>query len=167
MKYSVFQFSLFLFAATFGISACNTDDSLGDTPVDLTQEESDLLNAINNLRETGANCGSVSMSKVDALSWNETLASTALQHANDMNDNDFFSHAGSDGSQVIDRATEQGYSVSWIGENIATGYTTVPDVMQGWQESNSHCELMMNENFEEVGFARVENLWVMVLGTSL
>ena len=47
-----------------------------------------LLNALNNLRETGANCGSVSMSKADALSWNETLASAALQHANDMNDND-------------------------------------------------------------------------------
>ena len=67
----------------------------------------------------------------------------------------------------MDRASEQGYSVSWIGENIATGYTNVADVMQGWQESNSHCELMLNENFMEVGFARVENLWVMVLGTSL
>lgn len=166
MKYFIFNLTIVLLASV-AFSSCNTDDTLSNTPVDLSQEQIDLLDALNNLREAGANCGTVSMSKTDALAWNETLAATALQHANDMNDNDFFAHTGSDGSQVMDRATAQGYSVSWIGENIATGYTNVPDVMQGWQESNSHCELMLNENFEEVGFARVENLWVMVLGTSL
>jgi len=58
------------------------------------------------------------------LIWNEALARAAQKHSTDMSINNFFSHSGSDGLQVWDRANAEGYEYRYIGENIAAGQVT-------------------------------------------
>ena len=70
-----------------------------------------------------------------------------------MAENNFFSHAGSDGLQVDARATAAGYAWTSVGENIAAGIPlkAVADAVQGWINSDGHCANMMNPNFEHIG----------------
>jgi uncharacterized protein YkwD len=57
------------------------------------------------------------------LTANSALTSAAAVHSNDMADNNFFSHTGSDGSNPGQRISRAGYSYYTYGENIAAGYT--------------------------------------------
>lgn len=52
------------------------------------------------------------------LAFNDTLHTAALRQANDMADNDFQGHVGSDGSTLADRVQDAGYSYSLAGENV-------------------------------------------------
>ena len=57
----------------------------------------------------------------------DRLRAAARAHAMDMAQNDFFSHTGSGGSSVADRATATGYLWTTVGENIAAGQGRVFD----------------------------------------
>ena len=69
------------------------------------------------------------------LAMNTALNKAALGHSEDMARNDFFDHTGSDGSSPWERMTRAGYQFSEAGENIAAGYTSPEDVMDGWMGS--------------------------------
>jgi uncharacterized protein YkwD len=87
---------------------------------------------------------------------NRLLTRTAQSHADDMAANGFFDHAGSDGSQVWDRADRNGYGWSVIGENLAftDGYElSAQRAYDGWFTSPGHYENMFNPEFREVGVA--------------
>jgi uncharacterized protein YkwD len=96
------------------------------------------------------------------------LGRAAQGHANDMVTNDFFSHTGSDGSTVGQRATAQGYNYSLIGENIAQGQQSVPAVMTAWTNSPGHNANNINPAYEHfalgVAGSGSELTWVLVLG---
>ena len=66
---------------------------------------------------------------LESLAWNEQLANLARLHSQDMAEQKFFSHRGSDGSMVDNRADKLGI-MNWsaIGENIAflRGYEDAP-----------------------------------------
>lgn len=89
-----------------------------------------------------------------------------------MQRNNFTSHTGSDGSSVGDRATAAGYAWSWIGENIAWGYGTVQQVVDGWMASPGHCGNIMKADYKHIGLACVRgtssntwpNYWTLDLG---
>lgn len=49
----------------------------------------------------------------------ERLVRAARAHTDDMHDNDFLSHTGSNGSQPDERIADTGYVATWWGENIA------------------------------------------------
>jgi uncharacterized protein YkwD len=49
---------------------------------------------------------------------------------------------------------------AWIGENIASGYTSAAAVVEGWIESPNHRANMMRPQFRRVGFARVGTFYV-------
>merc|ERR1712226_658322 len=99
-----------------------------------------------------------------ALCYNDKLIAAALTHSQDMADNNFFSHTGSDGSSAGDRATRAGYAWNGIAENIATGQTTVEQVMDAWMNSSGHKANILNPAYEHFGVARVNNLWTQVFG---
>lgn len=69
--------------------------------------------------------------------------------------NDFVSHTGSDGSSVRDRVAAQGYSWSWIGENIyATGNTSSSapqQVFDWWMNSAPHRANLLSPNYVDIG----------------
>ncbi len=84
------------------------------------------------------------------------LRAAGRAHSTDMACNSFLSHTGSDGSTVRDRVEREGYSWSWIGENIfATGDTTsgAPQrAFDWWMNSAPHRANLLSPNYTEIGF---------------
>lgn len=105
----------------------------------------------------------------EPLSYDARLGTAALAHAQDMYDNDFFSHTGSDGLEVGDRVSAAGYSYSWVGENIAKGQQTEADVLRAWVNSPGHQENNVRPQFEDFALARVgdgfDRYWVLVFAS--
>lgn len=98
------------------------------------------------------------------------LTIAASIHSQDMVTNNFFSHTGSDGSSPWDRIRRTGYSYSIAAENIAAGYRTAEDVVQGWYGSEGHRRNMLNCNLREIGVAYADGgsfgrYWTQVFAT--
>ncbi len=92
------------------------------------------------------------------------LTRAAAEHARDMAQNRFFSHTGSDGSGIGDRARGAGYGFCFIAENIAQGQSSVDQVLTGWMASTGHRRNILSEGAREFALVREGNIWVMVLG---
>ena len=105
-------------------------------------------------------CGADPYDAAPPVAWNDTLAMAAFLHSEDMAINQFFSHTGSDGSAPGERITREGYDWRTYGENIAVGYPTVFDVMQGWLGSEGHCRNIMTPDFAEIGAAFAEGKYL-------
>ena len=56
---------------------------------------------------------------------NAALTEAARRHAQDMLDNNFLGHIGSDGSDHIDRAKDAGYGLTFVTENVGKHYRFV------------------------------------------
>jgi uncharacterized protein YkwD len=132
-----------------------------------------VLRLTNAARAKSASCGSQQFSPAPELRWNAQLAAAALAHSQDMARQNYFRHRASDGSQVGDRATGQGYAWRRIGENIATGQGSAESVMSAWLSSPGHCANLMQAGFTEMGAAFAVNpgsdttiYWTQVFGTS-
>lgn len=73
--------------------------------------------------------------------------------------NDYFSHTGSDGSSVADRVEAEGYSWSWVGENIfATSVSSSAAAQQAfdaWMDSSGHRANILSDQFTEIGIGYV------------
>jgi uncharacterized protein YkwD len=136
-----------------------------------------LLQQINALRTAGSRCNGRPAPAVAALRWNSALFNAALVQSQDMVINSFFGHTGSNGKQVGDRVTAQGYQWGFVGENIAAGQSSVATVVDGWMKSTTgHCENIMNASAQDIGVACVAkandpknfgNYWTMVLAKPL
>ena len=113
----------------------------------------EFLDAVNQARYVGRNCGSTSYPAAPSVAWNNALATAAYLHSEDMATNQFFAHTGADGSSPETRITRRGYDWRTYGENIAVGYPTVSAVVQGWLGSDGHCRNIMNPSFTEIGAA--------------
>ncbi|CAL9633733.1 hypothetical protein SUDANB176_06154 [Streptomyces sp. enrichment culture] len=99
---------------------------------------------------------------------NATLTEAAQKHSEDMAASGTMSHTGSDGSSPADRITRAGYSWSTYGENVAYGYSTPEQVMQGWMNSPGHKKNILNCGFKEigVGLAQPGSYWTQDFGTA-
>lgn len=87
------------------------------------------------------------------LEWNDDVAAVARLHSQNMADEKFFSHRGSDGSMVDDRADRMGLG-AWrtIGENIAymRGYDDPANLaVEKWMESTAHRKNLLGPNWKE------------------
>jgi uncharacterized protein YkwD len=153
---------IILFVGSFLLCNCSDDD-----PVAKKEDlRADLLAAINELRANGCQCADDFMPAVNALTWNDTLEASAHSHVVDMYKNGFFSHLSPDGTPPIGRAITAGYEGEYVGENIARGYTSIRDVVNGWKESELHCKAMMDTLYNEMGASRAGNYWVLDFGRS-
>ena len=123
-----------------------------------------MLEEVNKLRQSGCQCGTDFMPPAPQLSWNDTLALAADAHVKDMYERQYFDHISPDGSSPIQRAIRVGYTGTYIGENIAKGYTSVSSVIVGWKNSESHCKAMMDSLYREMGAATVHNYWAQEFG---
>ena len=137
--------------------------------VSTAQFRSEFLEDINHTRQKGCNCGTTYMPPAPPLVWNNQLELAATGHAQDMADNNYFSHTSKDGRTMQDRIitsgyTFQGFKSFMIGENIAEGQQNIAQVMQGWFKSEGHCKNLMNPGFKEVGIALYNSYWVQDFG---
>lgn len=89
------------------------------------------------------------------LRLNARLTAAAKTHARAMAEQDFFGHAGKDGSKFSSRIKRQGYSYRAAAENIAAGHRTAVQAVQGWLKSAGHRRNMLNCRMTETGIAVV------------
>jgi uncharacterized protein YkwD len=75
------------------------------------------------------------------------LNRSAQGWTNAMVDHNFFSH----GADFAARISAVGFNWSSAGENIATGYATPRQVVNGWMGSTGHCQNILNPSFRDVG----------------
>ena len=158
MKKNNILFLIFISAA-FRLSA-----QTNAPEVDAMNFRDKMLKAVNDLRVKGCSCKDMKMSPVKKLTWNPLLESAAIGHASDMSHNNYFSHISQNGDEIDTRISATGYSWSYIGENIAWGYSDIETVMKGWRASVEHCIQLMSPEVTEVGVARFDTFWVMDFG---
>ena len=92
---------------------------------------------------------------LSALVWSERAAQAARIHSQNMAAYNFFSHMGTDGKMVDDRANAVGLR-NWrlIGENIAfnRGYSNPAErVVERWMLSTSHRENLLGRAWSDSG----------------
>lgn len=143
------------------ISACNSDEITNpnasfrcDASIDLQQV---MLDRINFYRAQTVNCGGQLFNPAPSLTWNSQLRNAAQTHANDMANNNFFSHTGSDGSDGARRIQNQGYNWLAWGENLVSGSQSTIQAVDRLVASPEHCVNIMNSQFTEMGGACAQN----------
>lgn len=119
------------------------------------QADPTILAAVNNVRAGEGRA---------PLVYDTRLEAAARAHGEDMATQGFFSHSGSDGSDVAVRLRRVGYVFCFGAENIAAGQRSLDEVMAGWMASRGHRRNILHRSAQAVGVARVTgNRWVMVL----
>ncbi len=101
---------------------------------------------------------------LDPYDWNGDLALAAQLHAEDMNDQGYFSHESLDGRDFVQRIQDTGYDGGARGENIARGQRSAEQVMQSWMDSDGHRRNILSEGSNEIGVGFIDNHWVQVFG---
>ncbi|GAA3449881.1 CAP domain-containing protein [Dactylosporangium matsuzakiense] len=105
--------------------------------------ETEVVTLTNNFR-TANGCG--------ALRIDTRLVTAARDHSADMVTKNFFDHTGSNGSNFVQREEAAGYTKGGASaENIAWGYRTAQDVVNGWINSPGHRANMLNCQSVAVG----------------
>ncbi len=114
--------------------------------------EAEVLALTNDRRAAGANCRTEgSFAPAGALTLNSALRCSARNHSLDMAVYDFFDHTNLQGESPFDRIDKTGYEWNAAGENIAAGYSTAQEVVDGWMLSDGHCANIMAPEFTELG----------------
>jgi uncharacterized protein YkwD len=159
-------FPAFLASLLLLVSCTKGDLSDGDSavtentsPVASSVNKTVMLQLVNDVRKNGCQCGDTYYNPVPTVIWNNQLEAAAYQHSEDMYRNNYFDHTAPDGSNGGVRIQQAGYNWTSFGENIASGYKSEKEVVEGWLQSPSHCKNIMNRSFKEMGVARAGNYW--------
>ncbi len=131
----------------------------------MSQLQLDMIKAINAVRIQGCNCNGTVMPATEEVFWHPMLEEAATLHAQDMFDNDYFDHQSLDGRSFMDRIEATGYDGRYRGENMVKGPTTAQTAVTAFIGSESHCKVLMNANYKEIGTGRVGGYWVVNFGT--
>lgn len=108
----------------------------------------------------------------DPLKIDQQLDQAADLHTQYQANRDNMTHTGYKGSSLRNRVDATGYNWSYIGENVAAGYSTPESVVKGWMGSSDHRENILNPNFEEIGISYANSAdrtpyWTQVFGADL
>ncbi|MEU8434470.1 CAP domain-containing protein [Streptomyces sp. NPDC029216] len=103
-----------------------------------------------------------------ALTVNAKLTQAAQDHSADMAAHATMSHTGSDGSDPGQRITRAGYQWQTYGENVAYGYSTPEQVMEGWMNSPGHRRNILDCSYREIGIglAQPGQYWTQDFGAT-
>jgi len=126
----------------------------------ITNEQAQVLALVNTQRIANG---------LQTLVLNQSLVTVAQNFAQAMATQGFFSHNSPDGSTPGQRIESAGYEWRTWGENIAYGYKTPEEVMNGWMNSSGHRASILNANFKEIGIGFAINgsgtaYWVQDFG---
>ena len=122
--------------------------SLAQTPT-LDAEEQAFLKLINDYRiANGRGTLQVSLALTNAADW----------MSNDMAIKGYFSHTDSAGRDPFARMRSFGYNFNtWMGENLAAGYSDAANTFNQWKTSPGHNEVMLHPEFKVIGIGRIAN----------
>lgn len=132
-----------LFGAAGFLSACSTGSGPGPTtrvaPTQLTTAA--ITAAINKVRKANGR---------PPLTYNHRLEEAARSQSRLMAERDKLSHDL--GVTLRQRVTKAGYDGA-VGENVAGGYYTIEEAIQGWLNSPKHRDTLLSTKFTEFGLA--------------
>jgi len=105
---------------------------------------------------------------VSPLCYNQKIIDTADKHSVDMEEKNYFSHYGQDGSTPGDRIDRENYDWSSYGENIAWGQGSVAAVMNAWMNSSGHRANILSGSKTHfgAGWATNSNKWTQVFSST-
>ncbi|MFL6562239.1 MAG: CAP domain-containing protein [Bacillus sp. (in: firmicutes)] len=89
--------------------------------------------------------------KLKELSWDKDTAEAAFEHSKDMSENNDFSHTSKKFGDLENRLKTAKVAYQAAGENIAANYTDGPAVVEGWLNSKSHRESLLNKEYTHLG----------------
>jgi uncharacterized protein YkwD len=109
--------------------------------------EQDLVARINAFRAARS---------LPTLAVSETLTSAAKWMSLDMGSRNYFAHTSLDGRSPTQRMADAGYPAfgTWTGEDLAAGYTTTAEVLNGWINSPAHYAVLVNAQYHAIGVGR-------------
>src|SRR2546423_182101 len=109
--------------------------------------EQDLVARINAFRAARS---------LPTLAVSDTLVSAAKWMSLDMGARNYFAHTSLDGRSPTQRMADAGYPAfgTWTGENLAAGYTSTSDVLNGWINSPGHYAVLVNPQYHAIGVGR-------------
>ncbi len=81
------------------------------------------------------------------------LSQAALLKAQDMFAKNYWAHVGPDGTSPWHFFEIVGYKYIYAGENLARGFDTSSGVVDGWMNSPSHRDNLLNPNYQHIGMA--------------
>lgn len=157
------------------------DAELGDAPrcaeVDRwptasANAEDELLDAIEALRQSGAECGDETLAGVGPLEPMPALHCAARLHAGDLIRHPALpvDHDGSNGSSALGRVNAAGYDGITRQELLAGDYANADALIEAWRASPSHCRAVLDADLDHVGVAQAQTragdrvVWVVVTG---
>ena len=112
-----------------------------NTPTGLSADEQSLLDLVNSARESAG---------VGKISYNKELARVALHKAQDMVENNYFSHQSKIYGTPLEMMRSYGIKFKAAAENIA-GNRTVENAFYSWMKSESHKKNILNPDYDEMG----------------
>lgn len=115
------------------------DNSTVDTQ---TSFEDQVLTLVNKERATAG---------LSPLTMDENLRKVARIKSTDMRTNGYFSHTSPTYGSPFDMMEQFGISYTAAGENIAQGYTTPEQVVNGWMNSSGHRANILSTKFTHIG----------------
>lgn len=89
--------------------------------------------------------------ELELLQWDDETAQVAYAHSKDMAEADYFSHESEKYGTLADRLKAADIIYELAGENIAANYTDAPAVVEGWLNSESHREALLNNEYSHLG----------------
>jgi len=168
------------------LAACGLDElideDLGDAPrcaevdrwpVASANAEDELLDALEDLRRSGATCpGGAVLPGEGPLEPVTSLHCAARLHAGDLVRNPELpvDHEGSDGRSALARINASGYAGIPRQELLAGDYTDADALVEAWVADPDHCPAILDEDLDHVGVAQAQTpagdriVWVVVTG---
>ena len=118
------------------------------TDSDVTDFESEVVRLVNVERAKNG---------LSALTENWELSRVARYKSKDMHDRGYFSHTSPTYGSPFDMMKNFGISYRTAGENIAKGYRTPQEVVNGWMNSEGHRANILNASFRQIGVGYYTN----------
>jgi hypothetical protein len=86
----------------------------------------------------------------------DTLTAAAKWMSIDMGSRNYFAHTSLDGRSPTQRMADAGYPAfgTWTGEDLAAGFTSTADVLNGWINSPAHYAVLVNPKYQAIGVGR-------------
>ncbi len=159
--------SAFILAATLALAACGgaTTSSNSSGAASTAAQPANTASFASMINAVRAENG------VAPVTRSSKLDRAAQRHAEDMLNNGFFSHTGSNGSTAGQRATAAGYRWSTVAENIAADYATKEEALQSWVNSPGHQANNISPNVTNFGFGSAgtgrNKTWVLMFARPL